>query len=302
MKRDDLTGLGLGGNKARKLEFLCGQAMAGRADTLVTVGAAQSNHCRMTAAAGAVLGLDTHLVLGGRAPESREGNQLLSAMFGATLHFAGVTDWPALEEAKDALATHLREEGRRPATIPIGGSTAVGALGFLAAFAELADQASAVGVAPAAIVFATSSGGTHAGLLAGQALWRAAGLPVAEVIAVAVAPAVASFPGHAADLAVAALDLAGCGGPVGGDLADPVVVPDWIGAGYGVPTPEGDAAAAWAARHGAWVLDRTYTAKGFAGLLAMAGAGRFGSGDDVVFWHTGGHPAVFARGGWSGAD
>lgn len=313
VKRDDLTGLGMGGNKARKLELLCGQALAEGADTLVTVGAAQSNHCRMTAAAGAVLGLPVHLVLGAEAAGAEqqdseqqdseqhvserhdpEGNQLLSLLFGAHLHHAGTADWDELEQARQRLVDQLQADGRRPAGIPIGGTTAVGAMGFAAGFAELMGQAEAAGIAPASIVHTTSSGGTHAGLLAGQAVWRAAGLAAPEVLAVAVAPGVADRPDWAATLAqscLAELDLGSIAVPA------PVVDAGYLGGGYAVPSPEGDAAITWAARRGGWVLDRTYTGKGFAGLLGMASAGRFGKGDDVVFWHTGGQPAVFARGG-----
>jgi len=303
VKRDDLTGLGMGGNKARKLELLCGQALADGADTLVTVGAAQSNHCRMTAAAGAVLGLPVHLVLGadhadqadhaepGAAPE---GNQLLSTLFGAELHHTGTTDWDDLGRAKDELVEELRAAGRRPAGIPIGGTTAVGAMGFVQGFIELMDQVEALGMTPSAIVHTTSSGGTHAGLLAGQAAWRAAGRPSPEILAIAVAPGVAQhpeWPGRLARDCLDALDLRDAA------VADPVVETGYLGEDYAVPTPDGDAAILWAARHGAWVLDRTYTGKGFAGLLGLSAAGRFGPGQDVVFWHTGGQPAVFAGGG-----
>lgn len=299
VKRDDLTGLGMGGNKARKLELLCGQALAEGADVLVTVGAAQSNHCRMTAAAGAVLGLPVHLVLGGEAGDRSpghepEGNQLLSLLFGGHLHHTGTADWDELEQARRRLVDRLRAEGHRPAGIPIGGTTAVGAMGFAAGFAELMGQAEAAGIAPAAVVHTTSSGGTHAGLLAGQAVWRAAGLAAPEVVAVAVAPGVAEHPDWAATLAgscLAGLGLDGIAVPA------PVVDAGYLGGGYAVPSSEGDAAIRWAARRGGWVLDRTYTGKGFAGLLGMASAGRFGVGDDVVFWHTGGQPAVFTKGG-----
>lgn len=129
VKRDDLTGLGAGGNKARKLEYLCGQAVADGADTLVTVGAAQSNHCRMTAAAGAVLGLEVHVVLSGAAPAQGHltGNQLLSRGFGAQLHFTGAGDheWGLLEIAREQLTEALTAQGCRVASIPIGGSTAL---------------------------------------------------------------------------------------------------------------------------------------------------------------------------------
>jgi 1-aminocyclopropane-1-carboxylate deaminase/D-cysteine desulfhydrase-like pyridoxal-dependent ACC family enzyme len=296
VKRDDLSGLGLGGNKARKLEFLCGAAVAAGADTLVTVGAAQSNHARMTAAAGAVLGMETHLVIGGVAEPQPAGNQLLSQMFGAHLHPAGTDRWDELSAALDALVEDLRAAGRRPYAMPMGGSTGVGALGFLAAWAELAGQCDAAELRPAAIVHASSTGGTHAGLLAGRAAWDAAGEPAPDVIAVDVAKDSPDLAGDAVRIAREALDALGLG-----DVAiDPATVEldeRWIGSAYAVPTAAGDAAVTWAARRGAWVLDRTYTGKAFAGLLGHAEQGRFAPGSTVVFWHTGGVPAVFAPDG-----
>ena len=206
VKRDDLTGLGMGGNSPRKLELLCGAAQADSADTLITVGAGQSNHCRMTAAAGTRLGWPVHLVLGGEAPTEPAGNQLLSSLFGAELHFAGVTAWDALEVAKDALADELRARGRRPFAIPIGGSTPVGAVGFAAAFVELQRQCEAAGLRPRSVVHATSSGGTHAGLLAGRAAVAEAGGPVPEIVAFGVAKGILVDPAYTAELADATLD------------------------------------------------------------------------------------------------
>lgn len=299
VKRDDLTGLGAGGNKARKLEFLGAAAVADGADTLVTVGAGQSNHCRTTAAAGAVLGLDVHLVLGGVEPAELAGNQLLSALFGATAHFAGTSSWAELETAKDSLVDRLRQQGKRPYAIPIGGSTALGAWGFCQAYTELLDQCDAAGVRPVAVVVTSSSGGTHAGLVAGRVLARREGRHAPPVIGVAVAPGVRS-PGSIARLARAVLALAPGDDATTGLAEDDVeVVGEWMGPDYGVPTTDADAAIVWAARHGAWVLDRVYTGKGFAALLGLAAAGRWGARDDVVFWHTGGLPSVFAPGGLS---
>jgi 1-aminocyclopropane-1-carboxylate deaminase/D-cysteine desulfhydrase-like pyridoxal-dependent ACC family enzyme len=300
VKRDDLSGLGLGGNKARKLEFLCGAAQAAGADTLVTVGAAQSNHARMTAAAGAVLGLETHLVLGG-APETPAGNQLLAQMFGARLHHAGTDHWDELAEVLDGLVAELRAAGRRPFAIPMGGSTPIGALGFLVAWAELAEQCAVAGWRPAAVVHASSTGGTHGGLLAGRAVSAAAGDAAPAVIAVDVAKDAGDLAAAALRLARGALDAAGLADvPVDAGAAE--LDERWIGPAYAVPSPAGDAAIDWAARRGGWVLDRTYAGKAFAGLLGLAEAGRFPAGSTVVFWHTGGIPAVFAPGGAALAD
>ena len=286
VKRDDLTGLGLGGNKARKLDALCAAALADGCDTLVTVGGAQSNHCRMTAAAGARLGLPVHLVLGGDDPGEPTGNQLLMQLFGATLHWAGSHDWVDMTVRSEEVAFELAAAGRRPHLVPIGGSTPVGASAFAAAYAELLDQVAGVD----AVVVTSSSGGTHAGLLAGQVL--AGGGP--HVVAVAVAKGTVDA---ASVTRLADATLRHLGDDRAVDPADVEVDHRWAGPDYEVPTPEGDEAIRWAARHGGWALDRTYTGKGFSGLLGLAREGRWSSGDTVVFWHTGGFPALFAPGG-----
>ena len=298
VKRDDLTGLGMGGNKARKLEFLCGAAVAEGARSLVTVGAAQSNHCRMTAAAGAVLGLESHLVLSGDRPEVATGNQLLSVLFGAELHFTGAEEshWGELEIAREALADELAAAGAAPYSIPIGGSTATGAAGYALAMGELLDQCESAGFAPAAVVHTSSSGGTHAGLVAGKALLRAQGRIVPEVLAIGVAKGVNMGMPDVVDLAGATAELLG-GHASDVERGDVVLDPNWMGDDYAIPTRAGDAAIRWAARHGGWVLDRTYSGKGFAGLVGNAEAGRWPAGANVVFIHTGGMPALFAPGG-----
>ena len=297
VKRDDLTGLGMGGNKARKLEFLCGAAVAAGATCLITVGAGQSNHCRMTAAAGAVLGLEVHLVLAGDRPAVLEGNQLLSERFGAHQHFtgAGPSEWGLLEIAREDLTDELSAQGLRPYSIPIGGSTAVGALGYIAAYQEIIDQAKALNISPQTIVFTSSSGGTHAGLVAGRAYARATGevdvLP--NLLAIGVAKGVIAGYPSVKELAQEALTIAGLPGVV---LAEDIEVDArWLGEDYAIPTEASRAAITWAAHNGAWVLDDVYTAKGMAGLLGNASQGRWGNGDDVIFIHTGGSPEVFVR-------
>ena len=296
VKRDDLTGLGVGGNKARKLEFLCGQAVDEGADCLVTVGAGQSNHCRMTAAAGARLGLETHLVLSGDAPATLLGNQALAHLFGAHLHFTGVpsSHWGALEIARETLTDELAADGLRPHSIPIGGSTAVGALGYVVAFVEIMQQCDALGFAPTAIVFTSSSGGTHAGLVAGRALWRGFGHAVPDVLAIGVAKGVVMGLPDVAELAAESLALIGASGV---ERTDVEIDTRWLGEDYAIPTAAGDDAIRWAAHRGGWVLDRTYSGKGFSGLLGNDAGGRWGTDDNVVFIHTGGLPAVFAPGG-----
>jgi 1-aminocyclopropane-1-carboxylate deaminase/D-cysteine desulfhydrase-like pyridoxal-dependent ACC family enzyme len=297
VKRDDLTGLGMGGNKARKLEFLCGAAVAAGANCLITVGAGQSNHCRMTAAAGALLGLEVHLVLAGDRPAVLEGNQLLSERFGAHQHFtgAGPSEWGLLEIAREDLTAELQAQGLKSYSIPIGGSTAVGALGYIVAYQEIVEQAVALNLSPKTIVFTSSSGGTHAGLVAGRAHMRALGrtevLP--NLLAIGVAKGVvAGFP-SVKELAQESLAIAGLPGEVLDE--DVEVDPRWLGEDYAIPTDASQAAITWAAHNGAWVLDDVYTAKGMAGLLGNATQGRWASGEDVIFIHTGGSPEVFVR-------
>ena len=297
VKRDDLTGLGMGGNKARKLEFLCGAAVASGANCLITVGAGQSNHCRMTAAAGALLGLEVHLVLAGDRPKVLEGNQLLSDRFGAHQHFtgAGPAEWGLLEIAREDLTEELQAQGVKPYSIPIGGSTAVGALGYIVAYQEIVEQAVAKNLSPKTIVFTSSSGGTHAGLVAGRAYLRALGqtkvLP--NLLAIGVAKGVVTGYPSVKELAQEALTIAG----LPGEVVDEDVEVDgrWLGEDYAIPTDASRAAITWAAHNGAWVLDDVYTAKGMAGLLGNATQGRWASGEDVIFIHTGGSPEVFVR-------
>jgi 1-aminocyclopropane-1-carboxylate deaminase/D-cysteine desulfhydrase-like pyridoxal-dependent ACC family enzyme len=251
----------------------------------------------MTAAAGAMLGLEVHLVLAGDRPKVLEGNQLLSERFGAHQHFtgAGPSEWGLLEIAREDLTEELSAQGLKPYSIPIGGSTAVGALGYIVAYQEIVEQAVALNLSPKTIVFTSSSGGTHAGLVAGRAHMRAIGrtevLP--NLLAIGVAKGVvAGFP-SVKDLAQESLAIAGLSGEVLNE--DVEVDARWLGEDYAIPTDASRAAITWAAHNGAWVLDDVYTAKGMAGLLGNATQGRWASGENVIFIHTGGSPEVFVR-------
>ena len=295
VKRDDLTGLGVGGNKARKLEFLCGEALNNNATCLVTVGAAQSNHCRMTAAAGARLNLPTHLVLSGVKPKRLEGNQMLSSMFGAQLHHTGfeANDWANLETARNTLTEELISDGQRPHSIPIGGSTAVGAIGYAVAFDEIITQCESQDFVADAIVFTTSSGGTHAGLIAGLIRARASNprkvLP--KVIGIGVAKGVALNAIRVAELANQTLTL--LDEPTRVTPEDVIIDANYMGSDYAMPTQAAAEATTWAAHRGAWVLDPVYSAKGFSGLLGRDAKGEFAADSNIVFIHTGGLPSLF---------
>jgi L-cysteate sulfo-lyase len=279
VKRDDLTGFALGGNKVRKLELFLGEARATGADVLLTAGGHQSNHARVTAAAAAVAGLDCILVLSGGRPAAETGNLALDRAFGAEVRFVatGLERMPALH----ALAGELRAVGRRPLLIPIGGSTPLGALGYVEAAREIAAQLAALGVRPAALVHGSSSGGTQAGLLVGC---RAAGLDV-RVIGV-------SADETRADLGRMVADVAG---PLAAWLGLPAppaetieVLDAYVGEGYGIPTAASEEAARLFARLEGIPLDPTYSAKAAAGLVDLVRHGAFTADDVVCFWHTGG--------------
>lgn len=276
VKRDDLTGFALGGNKARKLEFLVSDALARGAHTLVAAGGAQSNFARMTAAAAARLGLACHLVLSGDEPERASGNLVLDRLFGATLHFAGSRDWRVLEAGVAKIAAEL---GERAYPLPIGGATPVGALAYVHAADELLAQLPSP---PDWIVVADGSGGTHAGLLAG--------LPASvRVLGVDVARPPVPHRERIPALAAEAARLAKRTGPAGA-----LHLVDHTGPHYGAWTDEALDALRLAARTEGMVLDPVYSAKALAGLRVAAQEGRVSG--TVVFLHTGGSPALFADG------
>ena len=278
VKRDDLTGLAGGGNKARKLELLIAAALAAGADTVVTGGAGQSNHVRMTAAAAAMHDLAVVAVLAGAEPTRTEGNLVLDRLLGAELVFTGGGFDGDLDAAISAQADALHGAGRRPYAIPLGGSSALGAAGYVEAADEIAEQAP-VG---AVVYVAASTGGTHAGLAAGFGDHeRVRGVDVAGM------PEIAS---RVAALADEAAKLAGRPALQG----SPVIVAGQIGEGYGAPTEACRQAVTLAARTEGLVLDPVYSGKAMAGLIAARQEGAVAADQPVVFLHSGGLPALFA--------
>ena len=279
VKRDDQTGLALGGNKARKLEHLCAEALARGCDTLVTGGGPQSNHCRMTAAAANRLGLQCHLVLAGPAADRPTGNLLLDHLLGAQLHPTPAREYYEIEASIEAVADEVRAKGGRPYAIPVGGASVTGALGYVDAARELTGQL----VEPLDwIVVADGSGGTHAGLLAGlDADTRILGVDVGT------RPDLDERVPELAAATAAALDRPVPSGEVHIDHTR-------FGAGYGKPTPECREAIRAAARLEGLILDPVYTGKAMAGLIGWIREGRFTEHQSVLFWHTGGAPALFA--------
>jgi 1-aminocyclopropane-1-carboxylate deaminase/D-cysteine desulfhydrase-like pyridoxal-dependent ACC family enzyme len=283
VKRDDAIAFAFGGNKVRKMRLIAAQALQDGADTLITTGGVQSNHARVTAAAAAKLGLKCILVANGAAPERLTGNALVNRLLGADVRYVASRAERAPE--MDRVAGEVRRAGGRPCVIPLGASTPLGAAAFVDAIAELAEQIDP----PDAIVHATSSGGTQAGLVAGCALagWKT------RVIGISADDSSSSLAREVRGI------LAGVGTLLGFApdrfVDSPVVVDDrFVGAGYGVSTAESAEAMDLAAKTEALFLDPTYTAKAMAGLIARVRQGDFDQDDTVLFWHTGGQVALFA--------
>ncbi len=280
-KRDDQTGLAFGGNKTRKLEYLLAEAQSHGGRTLVTTGARQSNHCRQTAAAAARFGFGCILVLAGSRPEGTTGNLLLDSLLGAELV------WTEGEDRQVCLQRTFDKawsDGRRPYLIPYGGSSPLGAAAYAQGMAEFLSQGQDVD----RIVFATSSGGTQAGLVAGARIHgfggRVTGISVDEP-AEAVRAKVASLAGETASLLGHSLKFE----------AGEIEVDDrYLGDGYGVMGEREREAIELFARAEGLLLDPVYTGRAAGGLIDMVRRGEIGRQERVLFWHTGGTPALFA--------
>jgi D-cysteine desulfhydrase family pyridoxal phosphate-dependent enzyme len=288
IKRDDQTGLALGGNKTRKLEFLVGQALEQGADTLVTAGAAQSNHCRQTAAAAARAGLRCELVLNGTKPELPNGNLLLDELLGARIHWVQRFE---RETKFSEIPDELRKQGSKPYVIPVGGSNGVGATGYVLAMMELAEQLNGMNRRVDHVVFASSSGGTQAGIVVGARVtgfngklhgvsidWGESEAATYERELAVIANETAKYVGFNAEFAA-------------GDFT---VAYDYLGGGYGIVSDlEREAIRLLASREGV-VLDPVYTGRAMGALLDLIRKKAFRSDETVLFWHTGGTPALFA--------
>ncbi len=289
VKRDDCTGLGGGGNKTRKLEFLIAEALEQGADTVITQGAVQSNHARQTAAAAARMGLACELHFENRIIDPDDdylnsGNVFLDRMFDANIqHHPKGADMNAVMEDQ---AESLRSAGRKPYVIPGGGSNPVGALGYVNCAIELLTQANDMGLKIDRVIHATGSAGTQAGLVAGLCATNA-NIPV---LGIGVnAPEDIQVP-RVFDLACATAELIGAPGCV--REQDVVACCDYIGEGYGIPTEGMREALLMLARLEGLLFDPVYSGKGLAGMIDMIRQGQF-AGENVVFLHTGGSAALF---------
>jgi D-cysteine desulfhydrase family pyridoxal phosphate-dependent enzyme len=295
IKRDDLTGLALGGNKARKLEYLIADAADRGATVVITTGAAQSNHARMTAAAARAAGLKVHLVLTTDPDPPIQGNLLLDRLFGAVIHYVPPPADPTLATSEEEAAkvaevmARLREQGERPYEIPVGGSSGVGVLGYTFGTREIVEQLAAMDKRPERLYFASGSRGTQAGLTLG-AKW--CGAPY-EVYGIAVSGGESFKRERAFRIANEAATLAQLATRV--MLDDLVTDQNYIGEGYGIATPECVEAIHLLAETEGILLDPVYTAKAMAGLIDHVRRGLLDPASSIVFLHTGGVPALFAR-------
>ncbi len=296
IKRDDLTGLALGGNKARKLEFLMADALERRADVVVSSGATQSNHARMTAAAARAVGLDCVLVLSAhRVDPPLQGNLLLDRLFGATIHFIEANPDPRFAVAADevekvaAVVDDLTKSGRRPYVIPIGGSSPIGALGYVDGTRELQEQIAASGMRVDRVYYASGSRGTQAGLELGARVFRAE----YRLCGIAVSAGEDEKQRRAARLMNDAATLLGL--PIRAEPSELVTDQRFIGEGYGIPSAECLDAIRLLARTEAILLDPCYTGKAMAGLIHDVRTGEIPPRETVVFLHTGGAPALFSQ-------
>jgi D-cysteine desulfhydrase len=282
VKRDDQTGLAFGGNKTRKLEFLVAEAQAQGAKMLISAGAIQSNHCRQTAAAAARFGFECTLVLTGDMPAKLSANLLLDRMFGVEI--VHVSDRADRDRVLNETFENATEAGKKPYLVPYGGSSPVGALGYAYAIDELVKQ----NVNADWIVFGTSSGGTHAGLTLGKRVFGYGG----KVLGISIDESETWLKSNVSNLASAASEL--IGERIEFTPDDVVATAAYCQAGYGVLTDAEREAVKLFARYEGLLLDPVYTGRAAAGLIDLIRKGFFGKGETVLFWHTGGQPALFA--------
>jgi D-cysteine desulfhydrase family pyridoxal phosphate-dependent enzyme len=282
VKRDDQTGLAFGGNKTRKLEFLVAEAQARGADTLITAGALQSNHCRQTAAAAARFGFDCTLVLVGEPPVHASANLLLDQLLGAQFVW---TDQFHRDEVLQTTFESTKAQGKEPYLVPYGGSNSTGALGYAFAMEEFISQ----GVQANWLVFASSSGGTQAGLVMGARIFGFSG----KILGISVDEPQQILQERVAHLASETSSRLGKRIEfVPGDI---LVNASYAAPGYGVLTGAERAAIQLFAKYEGLLLDPVYTGRAAAGLIDLISKGFFKPDETVLFWHTGGQPALFAE-------
>lgn len=287
IKRDDYTGMMISGNKVRKLEYLMYDVLNKKADTVITIGPLQSNHARATAMVCAKLGLKCILVLNGKPQEKPTANALLNNMLGVEIHY--VDTRPERPIKMNQIAEELQSRGKNVYQIPLGGSIPVGSLGYVKAIGELASQLKKMNLKIDYIFFSSSSGGTHAGMEVGKYLYKLDNIKLVGV----------SPDDPAEEIKKYILDVAN---PLFEELhmkqkissEDITILEEYIGEGYGIPTPESREALSLLAKKEGLFLDPVYTSKAMAAVIDWVKKGKFKSNENILFWHTGGTVALFA--------
>jgi D-cysteine desulfhydrase len=287
-KRDDLLPLAFGGNKVRSLDLVVAEALRQGADTLVTGAGPLSNHVRASAGVASLAGLKCVAVYWGSAPARTEGNHLLTRLLGAEIRFTGESDRASVDRSIEEAAAEITARGRHPYCVPRGGACALGTLAHVLAVRETLDQCARLGIMPQVIVMAVGGGGTLAGWLLGSALfgarWRLEAITVSRPACEAAS--------RALNLAAEAAALIDCSADL--RTVEFVVHGGFLGAGYGIPSPEGRSAIAATARAEGVFLDPVYAGKAMAGYRTLLTQGRYAGTDTVLFLHTGGAPSLFA--------
>jgi D-cysteine desulfhydrase family pyridoxal phosphate-dependent enzyme len=290
-KRDDLTGIGYGGNKIRKLEYLLADAVSQGANTIITTGGVQSNFTRETTACAVKLGLKTVLVLIGEEPAEYRGNLLIEKLMGADIYFVTADNLDEgvkiAQDTMESLKKTREKKGDTCYILPVGGSTSLGCIGFANAFLEFNTQAKALGVSADYIILATGSGGTQAGLIVGKTLAESS----TEIVGIRVGKMFEPFEKMVADKAAKTAQLVDITMPY--TEKDVTAYTDFIGEGYDIPTTEANEAIQLVARTEAVLLDPVYTGKAMAGLIGLVDRHKISRNDTIIFWHTGGDPALF---------
>jgi len=288
-KRDDLTGFAFGGNKVRKLDFLIKDALLKGSDSLVTFGSNQSNWCRMTSVAGAVNGLEVHLVLEGRKPDKSTANLMLDQLAGAKIHHIETPEDAVIEKATRDLAAKLSKQGKKPYYMAVGGSNGLGSMGYVKAFFEVMDYQNSNQLEFNKIVVASGSAGTQAGLVAGKLL---SGWP-GEILGITVSRDKFTQSKKIQGIVKEILEI--LKNPVGESKIRQAVITidDYLGEGYRINTPECEQAIDLFIKKEGIFLDEVYTGKAAAGLIGLCQSGKISIYDKTLFFHTGGNVQLF---------
>ena len=284
-KRDDMTGFAFGGNKTRKLDYLIYEAIQNGADTIIAVGAYQSNFCRIASAYGAVSGLEVWLVLGGKRPEKATGNLMLDNLFGANIHDVDSLEWDDWEKEADILKENLERQGKKVFQMPIGGSTSTGALGYIDCMKEIMEFSNKEDLAIKHIFHATGSAGTQSGLVVGKSITGFQG----TINGIAITKTAKRIHKEVESLSLKTAKKVG----VSFNCKDILVDDNFIGETYGAETAGAREAISLFACTEGIILDNVYSGKAAAGMIEYIRKGKIDAKDNILFLHTGGNIELF---------